>query len=142
MMINRKPVAPKTNNTNPQNQPANQVQNNPPANIAAPGNSNPQNNAIPVLNQPAPTNEFVVDQTKVAQLQEMGYSNLEEVRACLTASRNDVTIAVEFLENGIPDDLMDEENDDEYEDEGEVVLGGDIQGLGLPEITQDQIQEF
>jgi len=115
----------------------------PPINTTQQQPLQPINNPIPTIQQPAPVQAFKVDEGKVAQLQEMGYPK-EEITLCLTAARNDVMVAVEFLESGIPDDLGAMQEDEDFEDEegeeGEEGFSG-VEGHGTA-INQEQIQEF
>ena len=68
------------------------AQQNPQTNIA---------NPIPVNNQPQ--QQFVLDETKLANLIELGFVR-EDIVPALTLAKNDVNLAYEFLESGIPEE--------------------------------------
>ena len=77
------------------------------------------NNPIPTLNQSE--QQFVVDEEKVKLLGEMGYVR-EDIIPCQTASLNDTEVAIEFLLNGIPEDLEGDSQED-YADENIPIDG-------------------
>lgn len=66
---------------------------------------NPQinNNPNPNQNQQPAHQPFQVDEQKITNMIELGFTR-EEIIPALTVARNDVNLAYEFLESGIPED--------------------------------------
>lgn len=58
-------------------------------------------NPIPVNNPPQ--QQFVLDEAKLANLIELGFVR-EDIVPALTLAKNDVNLAYEFLESGIPEE--------------------------------------